>query len=134
MCGIVAAPTKYKQYSNEIEYRGPDATKELIINDYTFIFHRLAIMDTSHSGDQPFFNDSFALMCNGEIYNVGSDEAYSILGLGELVRDELAPGKKINVLGAQKKEQRMNYIPSVAKARSLGLDVWTSLKDAIKET
>ena len=69
MCGIVAAPTKYKQYSNEIEYRGPDATKELIINDYTFIFHRLAIMDTSHSGDQPFFNDSFALMCNGEIYN-----------------------------------------------------------------
>ena len=71
---------------------------------------------------------------NGEIYNVGSDEAYSILGLGELVRDELAPGKKINVLGAQKKEQRMNYIPSVAKARSLGLDVWTSLKDAIKET
>ena len=71
---------------------------------------------------------------SGEIYNVGSDEAYSILGLAELVRDELAPGKPIKVLGAQKKEQRLNYIPSVDKARSLGLGVWTSLKDAVKET
>ena len=71
---------------------------------------------------------------NAEIYNVGSDEAYSILGLAELVRDELAPGKKITVLGAQKKEQRLNYIPSIEKARSLGLGVWTTLRDAIKET
>ena len=71
---------------------------------------------------------------NAEIYNVGSDEAYSILGLAELVRDELSPGKNINVLGAQKKEQRMNYIPAVQKAKSLGLHVWTSLRDAIKET
>jgi asparagine synthase (glutamine-hydrolysing) len=69
MCGIIAAPTKYKEYANEIEYRGPDATKELVINDYTFIFHRLAIMDTSHSGDQPFESDNFVAMCNGEIFN-----------------------------------------------------------------
>jgi len=69
----------------------------------------------------------------GEIYNVGSDEAYSIAGLAELVRNELFPGKKVNVLGAQKQEQRLNYIPSIEKAKTLGLGIWTSLKDAVKE-
>ncbi len=69
MCGIIAAPSEYKGYTNEIEFRGPDATKELLIKDYTFIFHRLAIMDTSHSGNQPFESDNFIVMCNGEVFN-----------------------------------------------------------------
>lgn len=71
---------------------------------------------------------------NGEIYNVGSDQAFTIKQLAELVRDEIAPEKKIIVLGAQKQEQRLNYVPSIEKAKTLGLAIWTDLKDAIKET
>jgi nucleoside-diphosphate-sugar epimerase len=70
---------------------------------------------------------------NGEIYNVGSDKAYTIKELAELVRDLISPSKAVRVLGSVKQEQRINYIPSVEKAKSLGLDVWTSLEESILE-
>lgn len=70
---------------------------------------------------------------SGEVYNVGSDNAYTIKALAELVRDIVAPAKKVNVLGSLKKEQRVNYVPSVEKAKSLGLNVWTSLRESILE-
>lgn len=57
---------------SRIEHRGPDDTKERQISgDVFFGFHRLAIMDLSHAGDQPFVSKSGEqyLMCNGEIYN-----------------------------------------------------------------
>ena len=69
----------------------------------------------------------------GELYNVGSDDAYTITGLAELVRDIISPAKEVCVLGSSKQEQRINYIPSVEKAKSLGLDVWTSLRESVIE-
>ena len=68
MCGISVRPAKYGKDS-KIAYRGPDITLVKTIGDYNFIFHRLAIIDTTHNGDQPFENTNFVLVCNGEIFN-----------------------------------------------------------------
>jgi asparagine synthase (glutamine-hydrolysing) len=68
MCGISVRPSCYGAKS-AIVYRGPDITKVIQVADYSFIFHRLAIMDTSHAGDQPFVDERWVLMCNGEIFN-----------------------------------------------------------------
>jgi asparagine synthase (glutamine-hydrolysing) len=68
MCGISVRPQKYGP-SSIIAYRGPDITAVKSIDDYDFIFHRLAIIDTSPAGDQPFENDRYMVVCNGEIYN-----------------------------------------------------------------
>jgi asparagine synthase (glutamine-hydrolysing) len=63
--------------SNEITKRGPDRTISKYYryyNDEIFLtFHRLAIMDLSPLGDQPFtlkneLGEEIILMCNGEIY------------------------------------------------------------------
>ena len=64
-----------------IKRRGPDRTIYIDNNEYKIGFHRLAIMDTSIQGDQPF-SQSFKYeidgvkylrtiytICNGEIYN-----------------------------------------------------------------
>jgi asparagine synthase (glutamine-hydrolysing) len=68
MCGISVRPSKYGTES-QIAYRGPDITKIKQVEDYTFIFHRLAIVDTSHAGDQPFEDERWVMLCNGEIFN-----------------------------------------------------------------
>ncbi len=68
MCGISVRPSKYGTES-QIAYRGPDITKIKQVEDYTFMFHRLAIVDTSHAGDQPFEDDRWVMLCNGEIFN-----------------------------------------------------------------
>ena len=63
--------------SDNIQKRGPDRTitKYLTFGNFEmfFTFHRLAIMDLSPLGDQPFFvqnelGEQILLMCNGEIY------------------------------------------------------------------
>lgn len=73
---------------------------------------------------------------SGAVYNVGSDRAISILELATLVRDLLAPGKPVRVLGAQHGNAvRSVYVPDIARAcTELGVDVWTSLDDAIRAT
>lgn len=61
---------------SEIKKRGPDRTitKYLTFGKFElfFAFHRLAIMDLSNAGDQPFEinndGEKIYLMCNGEIY------------------------------------------------------------------
>ena len=68
MCGISVRPTKYGENS-VINYRGPDNTKIKIVENYSFIFHRLAIIDTSDAGNQPFEDKRWVLLCNGEIFN-----------------------------------------------------------------
>jgi len=68
-----------------------------------------------------------------KIYNVGSDKEYTIKRLAELVRDMVAPSKTIITLGEQKQEFRINYIPSINQAKRLGLNVWTTLEESIKE-
>jgi asparagine synthase (glutamine-hydrolysing) len=62
-------------YLNLLEHRGPDGKSERIIrmDDDTTIylgFTRLAIMDVSDSGLQPFYDEiGNHVICNGEIYN-----------------------------------------------------------------
>lgn len=79
MCGIWALITKAK-FTNErleafqsIKPRGPDKTL-LHLNSSAIIgFHRLAIMDLTSRGEQPFCittsDYKYTVVCNGEIYN-----------------------------------------------------------------
>jgi asparagine synthase (glutamine-hydrolysing) len=76
MCGFLVVENGKK--SNEkinssfekIHHRGPDESHIVEFPKGIFAFHRLAIMDLSHSGMQPFETESKNLLvCNGEIYN-----------------------------------------------------------------
>lgn len=53
--------------------RGPDATRMEIKDNFWLGFHRLSINDLTVNGEQPFIlsdaNDTYYLVCNGEIYN-----------------------------------------------------------------
>lgn len=85
MCGIWLYLAQHGTYdekeifktADKIEPRGPDMNTKFmfIFNNYKLYlkFYRLAIMDLSNLGMQPFVitdNDrTIALMCNGEIYN-----------------------------------------------------------------
>tara|TARA_B100001094_G_scaffold207501_1_gene201368 strand:+ start:907 stop:2700 length:1794 start_codon:yes stop_codon:yes gene_type:complete len=58
----------------KLQHRGPDNSSIMTVHErYLFGFHRLSIMDTSVSGNQPFVieygNKKVLLLCNGEIYN-----------------------------------------------------------------
>lgn len=79
MCGIfsvfhVIRPTcldKIWKAQEVLRKRGPDSSS-IVMNTREFLsFKRLAIVDTSVAGNQPFFsnNHKIAVMCNGEIYN-----------------------------------------------------------------
>ncbi len=68
-------------------------------------------------------------------YNVGSDIGFSINQLAHKVRDLLAPNKQLNILGSPTNSVRSYYLPNIEKAKqALGLQVMTSLDDAILET
>ena len=81
MCGIWAilngdSNNKYYDSFLKIENRGPDRSSYIKMNEFIkmyFGFHRLAIMDRSTKGDQPFMieddNRTIICLCNGEIYN-----------------------------------------------------------------
>lgn len=75
MCGLFGYEGK-KTDLDELElvfkklvHRGPDDTRIVGTDHFTIGFHRLAIMDLSHNGDQPFQHDGHVLACNGEVYN-----------------------------------------------------------------
>ena len=88
MCGIWGYISKIKKdlsisekenlYSafSKIKYRGPDRSNFLETNEIVRLFlgfHRLAIMDRSTKGDQPFVLEwehrTIYCLCNGEIFN-----------------------------------------------------------------
>lgn len=81
MCGIFmyfvkGGSPKFGKVSEEFDkilHRGPDNTtlkKIVLSNGVLFIgFHRLAIMDPTENGDQPFESSNATAICNGEIYN-----------------------------------------------------------------
>jgi len=76
MCGLVVFEGKKSELADRglraqaIAHRGPDDIAEYIIDNITFLFFRLAIMDLSPRGNQPFVGpQSETLVCNGEIYN-----------------------------------------------------------------
>lgn len=87
MCGIWAFFKKYEKLSQaecvqlynaylNVQPRGPDRSEFVKVDDFmSFIlgFHRLAIMDITTNGDQPFriehMGRTIYWICNGEIYN-----------------------------------------------------------------
>jgi asparagine synthase (glutamine-hydrolysing) len=60
-----------------LKQRGPDQSEYLQLQDINIGFHRLAILDLSKNGNQPFItknitnteNKTIITVCNGEIYN-----------------------------------------------------------------
>lgn len=70
------------------------------------------------------------------VFNVGSDQAISIHDVAYLVRDTLSPGKQVKVLGQVDAGVGGDwYVPNIQRAReAFGLDVWTTLADAIRLT
>jgi len=73
---------------------------------------------------------------SGKAYNVGSNEVISIADLAHLVRDILAPGKPVAILGqADPSAARNRYVPDIRKAhQELSLNVTIPLAEAIMRT
>ncbi len=59
---------KFAEALQRTESRGPDMTEILTMPSGILGFQRLAIMDLSYSGMQPFTRKMDASICNGEIY------------------------------------------------------------------
>ncbi len=72
----------------------------------------------------------------GEAYNVGSDQAISLIDLAYLVRDLISPQKSVHVLGEEAGTIKRNrYIPDITKvSRELGLRPSFSLEQSIMDT
>ncbi len=73
MCSIMGYLGKmpieaFKEGFDKTITRGPDMSKIITIDDCYLGFHRLAIMELSEIGMQPFHLDDTYLVCNGEIY------------------------------------------------------------------
>jgi asparagine synthase (glutamine-hydrolysing) len=84
MCGIWmhigANKPSISNTFNKLKHRGPNQSQTTSfevsstanitnITNITFGFHRLAIVDTSDNGMQPFEYNDLICICNGEIYN-----------------------------------------------------------------
>lgn len=78
MCGFLvftaqanACEKNLQEAFEKISHRGPDRSIIWKNSQSWWGFHRLAIMDTSYNGDQPFVDPKTesAVVCNGEIYN-----------------------------------------------------------------
>ncbi|SEM33340.1 asparagine synthase (glutamine-hydrolysing) [Ligilactobacillus sp. WC1T17] len=75
MCGFVVVAKEdfeVKVFDEALEKtvdRGPDMQATLAVKKAVFGFNRLAIMDLSAKGMQPFSALDCTLVCNGEIYN-----------------------------------------------------------------
>lgn len=73
MCGFLVTEKMdsltFDSAFKTIAHRGPDDHNIVTFSHGIFGFHRLAIMDLSHSGNQPFQISNDLLVCNGEIYN-----------------------------------------------------------------
>lgn len=72
---------------------------------------------------------------SGSAYNVGSEQAISLVDLAHLVVARLSPNKPVRIMGAQSAHQARNfYIPNVSKAKNeLGLALTISLRESIDE-
>ena len=69
---------------------------------------------------------------NKEVYNVGSDYAISIANLATLVKKVFNSKSEVIVKGVPKLgDKPERYIPSIEKAKNLGLNVNIALEDAI---
>lgn len=73
LCGILGGNNAKWNYQNGIEcmrHRGPDGIRVECMNEVTFAFARLAIIDLSLNGMQPMFSRDreICIVFNGEIY------------------------------------------------------------------
>jgi nucleoside-diphosphate-sugar epimerase len=71
---------------------------------------------------------------NGSVINVGSDRAVRIVDLAVRVRDVVSPSAEVRPGASQSPGERPYYVPCIANARSLGLEAWTDLDQAIART
>lgn len=75
MCGILGVNKinneSIRRAADTFNYRGPDYTGVYSDDQLTFIHHRLSIIDTSQSANQPMSSEdgNIVLIFNGEIYN-----------------------------------------------------------------
>ena len=75
MCGFtvmgstVSQLEVFKETLEKTAHRGPDDQSISFSNQIMWGFNRLAIMDLSSKGNQPFTYKQTKLVCNGEIYN-----------------------------------------------------------------
>lgn len=77
MCGFVVIERldliNFKTNSDKLAHRGPDDHQLVSFPKGKIGFHRLAIMDLTDHGRQPFQSDiGNLLVCNGEVYNYES--------------------------------------------------------------
>ena len=89
MCGIAAITgqslsvdqnTLMETILDSMAHRGPDASGIFSDSNVVLGHRRLSILDLSSLANQPMFSDDgrFALILNGEIYNVPFQLGYSI--------------------------------------------------------
>jgi asparagine synthase (glutamine-hydrolysing) len=76
ICGIVrlGAPPEtaaVEAMATELDHRGPDGKGSFAADGVALAFRRLAIIDLSDAGNQPFASEDGALQLlhNGEVYN-----------------------------------------------------------------
>lgn len=67
----------------------------------------------------------------GEAYNVGSDIPVSMAALADLVRQLIRPTANVVVEGTPDGNPPASYVPSIEKAKTLDLSVWSSLEESI---
>jgi asparagine synthase (glutamine-hydrolysing) len=58
-----------QRMAKSITHRGPDATGYYQDNHVGLAHNRLSLLDLSSNGDQPFKDEKYCLIYNGEIYN-----------------------------------------------------------------
>ena len=69
MCGTEIALKDFDKALKRTVHRGPDHQVSVQNYGITWGFNRLAIMDLSSKGNQPFCYKDYQVVCNGEIYN-----------------------------------------------------------------
>lgn len=75
MCGFIITLDQnvnddlFSRAVSSLSHRGPDDMRNLKVPGAQLGFTRLAVMDLSSHGDQPFEHDGKYYLCNGEIYN-----------------------------------------------------------------
>lgn len=78
MCGISGFINQNQEKVNEQNldqmlqsqnHRGPDYQGKLYFSNAGFAHNRLSLLDLSSAGNQPFENENYVLVFNGEIYN-----------------------------------------------------------------
>lgn len=89
---------------------GPDSTDYYINENVQFGFNRLAILDTTVNGNQPFISDSgrYVLMLNGEIYNYKDIHRHFNLGDLKSGSDAEVVLKLIEKISFEKAIQELN--------------------------